>query len=144
MSIPLEEILAYFTGKPGASEQLLQTAETALGIILPEDYRSFLKHFDGGEGFIGKHYLIFWKAEELERFNRHYRVNEYAPKFYLFGTDGGGEGFAFDARSSPYRVVLIPFVGMTADSAIFVANTFTEFLERLVGDKESLFKSPGD
>lgn len=45
---------------------------TRLGVALPESYIEFLKAHDGGEGFIGDSYIIFWKAEQLVEFNREY------------------------------------------------------------------------
>ena len=45
---------------------------------------------------------------------------------------GGGEGFAFDTRSTPYRVMQVPFIGMSLDDAFFVADSFTRLLERMV------------
>ena len=139
MNIPLEGLLADFSGQSGATEQLLQTAEKALGVKLPDDYRSFLGRFNGGEGFIGKHYLILWKAEELAKLNRDYQVHEYAPRFLMFGSTGGGDGFAFDTRSIPYRVMQVPFIGMSLDDAFLVADSFARLLERMVEINGSLF-----
>jgi cell wall assembly regulator SMI1 len=139
MRIPIENILADFSGHPGATEQFLQAAEKDSGIRLPDDYRNFLIRLNGGEGFIGKHYLILWKAEELHQFNRDYQVSEYAPGFFMFGSTGGGDGFAFDTRSTPYRVMQIPFIGMSVDDAFFVADSFTRLLERMIEVNGPLF-----
>ena len=139
MRIPLEKVLADFSGQSGANEQLLQTAERDSGVRLPDDYRSFLMRFNGGEGFIGKHYLILWKAEELHQHNRDYQVNEYAPGFFMFGSTGGGDGFAFDTRSQPYRVMQVPFIGMSLEDAFFVADSFTRLLERMIEINGPLF-----
>ena len=53
--------------------------EGRLGFQLPVDYRSFLLKSNGGEGFVGEHYLVLWKVEELIEFNRDYAVDEWAP-----------------------------------------------------------------
>ena len=139
MGVSMEEFLTEFSGHSGATEQLLQTAEKALGMKLPADYRAFLGRFNGGEGFIGKHYLILWKTEELYQFNRDYGVEEYAPGFLMFGSTGGGDGFAFDTRSIPYRVMQVPFIGMSLNDAFFVADSFTRLLERMVEIDGPLF-----
>jgi cell wall assembly regulator SMI1 len=139
MHIPLEQLLADFSGNPGVTEQVLQTVEAVPGLRLPDDYRDFLIRFNGGEGFIGKHYLILWKAEELHQFNRDYQVNEYAPGFFMFASDGGGDGFAFDTRSSPYRVMEVPFIGMSLDDAFLVANSFMGLLEKMAETNGPLF-----
>jgi cell wall assembly regulator SMI1 len=139
MRIPLQQLLADFVRQPGATEELLNAVETQCGAKLPEDYRGFLTRYNGGEGFIGRHYLILWKAEELHQFNRDYQVSEYAPGFLMFGSTGGGDGFAFDTRTSPYRVMQVPFIGMSLDDAFFVAESFTKLLERMVEINGPLF-----
>ena len=132
MSKSLEQLLTDFSAQRGATEQVLQTAEQALSTPLPADYRNFLLRSNGGEGFIGKHCLILWRAEELFQFNRDYQVDEYAPGFLMFGSDGGGDGFAFDKRTSPFRVMEVPFIGMNVNDAFFIADSFTRMLERMV------------
>lgn len=101
------------------------------GPSLPPDYLDFLKRHNGGEGFVGKKYLILWKAEELLRFNREYEVEEYAPGIFLFGSSGGGEGYGFDFREKGFPVVRIPFVGMERRYARVVSMTFSDLLPQL-------------
>ena len=83
--------------------------------------------------------LVLSKAEELLTFNRDLEVGEYAPGFFMFGSDGGGEGFAFDTRSSPYRVVIVPFIGMSIEDGIVVAESFLGLLEKMMQTDGSLF-----
>lgn len=66
----------------------------------PANYIEFLKRHNGGEGFIGDNYIIFWKAEELVDFNREYEVEIYAPGIFLFASDGG-YGFDTDDKKCP-------------------------------------------
>ena len=63
----------------GASEEEISGAIASLGSNLPPDYVRFLRSNNGGEGFVGDEYLIFWKAEELGRLNRGYEVSSLAP-----------------------------------------------------------------
>jgi cell wall assembly regulator SMI1 len=130
---PLEKFTIDFNALPPASAKALQTAEQAIGKPLPDDYKSFLLEHNGGEGFIGEHYLILWKVEELSDFNDGYEVSKHAPGFIVFGSNGGGDGFAFDTRKSPYRVMQVPFVGMSADDGFRVAESFNELLTRMSG-----------
>jgi hypothetical protein len=139
MSVPLETLLTDFSRMPGTTEQVLETAEKTLHIKLPDDYRRFVMQFNGGEGFIGKHYLILWKVEELDQFNRDYQVDDYAPGFLIFGSSGGVDGFAFDTKANPYRVVQVPFIGLSREDAFFVADSFTRLLERMVEIDGPLF-----
>jgi cell wall assembly regulator SMI1 len=128
---PLEKFTIDFNALPPASAEALQTAEQAIGKTLPDDYKSFLLEHNGGEGFIGEHYLILWKVEVLSDFNDGYEISKYAPGFIVFGSNGGGDGFAFDTRTSPYRVMQVPFVGMSADDGFRVAENFNELLTRM-------------
>ena len=63
--------------------------------------------------------------------NKAYEVAEYAPGLLLFGSDGGGEAFAFDTRSATKPIVSVPFVGMELTVTRRLASNFTEFLEEL-------------
>ncbi|OLU16543.1 SMI1/KNR4 family protein [Pseudomonas sp. PA1(2017)] len=88
----------------------------------PTNYIEFLKKHDGGEGFIGENYIIFWKAEELVDFNREYEVEKYAPGIFLFASDGAGEGYGFDTENKKMPIIRLPFVGMYRQYANPVAD----------------------
>lgn len=111
----------------------LRDVESALGRHLPQDYRDFLQKNDGGEGFISDNYVILWRAGELIEFNREYEVKKYAPGLFLFGSDGGGEGYGFDMREQDVPVVMVPFIGMSLRYARPIAPSFTGFLHTLEG-----------
>lgn len=68
---------------------------------------TFLRRHNGGEGFIGSNYLILWKAEEILPFNRDYEVERMAPDLLAFGSNGGGEAFAFDKREQSWPIVMV-------------------------------------
>lgn len=138
MSIPLDELLADFSDEAPSSEKNIVEAEREIGKPLPTDYRAFLLRHNGGEGFIGKHYLILWKAEELMLLNREYEVQKYAPGLVAFGSSGGGESFAFDTREAPYQIVQVPFIGMSLSDAVRVADSFERLLERMIHSDGSL------
>ncbi|WP_153242676.1 SMI1/KNR4 family protein [Frateuria defendens] len=112
----------------------LRSVESALGRHLPHGYRDFLQKNDGGEGFISDNYVILWRAEELIEFNREYEVEKYAPGLFLFGSDGGGEGYGFDMREQDAPVVMVPFIGMSLRYARPIAPSFADFLRRLEDD----------
>ena len=71
--------------------------------VLPTDFKDFLRATESYDNFIGTHYLVIWRADEIIRYNRANRVDEYAPGLLLFGSTGGGDSFAFDYRSEPPR-----------------------------------------
>ena len=138
MKDSIRKLLDDFVLEPSASVETLQHLDVLKGVDLPGDYRSFLAEANGGEGFIGQEYLILWKAEELEQFNREYEVQTYAPGLFLFGSNGGGEGLGFDTESTPYKVVQVPFVGMDLKYACHVADSFLGLLEKMSGSNGSL------
>lgn len=119
----------------GASEEVLQAAALALGHTLPEDYVRFLRMNDGGEGFVGEHYLILWRAEELSQFNAEYEVAQDAPGLLLFGSTGGGEGYGFDTRDPSMPVVRVPFIGMDWRYAKPMASGLEDLLRQLGGQQ---------
>lgn len=135
MEQSIKELLNDFSFEESASKEVLSELDK---LCLPDDYLSIFTKLNGGEGFIGKEYLILWKAEELIPFNREYEVDQYAPGIFLFGSNGGGEGFGFDTRSQPYEVVEIPFIGMDLKYAIPLADSFTHLLERMRDSDGSL------
>jgi hypothetical protein len=133
--IPLsaEVLFAKFEANPPASSGLIAQSQARLSFPLPLDYVQFLQRMNGGEGFLGEHaYVALWRVEELRERNAGYEVAEVAPGLFLFGSNGGGEAFAFDTRSGQFRIVAVPFIGMgdLAD-AIVIATNFRAFLEAL-------------
>lgn len=128
MDEKIKLLLSDFSFGGSASSDVLAELDY---LCLPEDFLSVLSDVDGGEGFIGEEYLILWRADELIPFNKEYEVEKYAPGIFLFGSNGGGEGFGFDTRSKPYKVVEVPFIGMDLKYATPVADSFTHLLERM-------------
>jgi hypothetical protein len=118
--------------RPPATDEAIAAFEETLGAQLPGDYQRFLKIANGGEGFIGKNaYVILWGVDELASMNQAYEVENYAPGLLIFGSDGGGEAYGFDARNPHWTTVQVPFVGMGWKLARPIAVSFTGFLEHL-------------
>jgi hypothetical protein len=116
---------------PPAEPEIVERLSSDLGVTLPRDYLDFLRQHNGGEGFVGENYVVFWKAEELADFNREYEVEKYAPGILMFGSDGGGEGYGFDTQSKAMPIVRVPFIGMERRYATPVANDFPGFFAQL-------------
>lgn len=126
------QIFSDFRGNAPANASDFEQFETDVGFGLPADYESFLRRSNGGEGFIGPNgYVIFWKLGDLMEMNKAYQVPEFAPGLFIFGSDGGGEAYAFDVRTTAMPIVSVPFVGMDLNLARVIAPTFNEFLEVL-------------
>lgn len=111
---------------------MLNAVESQLGVSLPLEYADFLKYSNGAEGTIGENsYLVLWRIEELVPLNKAYAVSEFAPGLLLFGSDGGGAGYAFDTRSGTPPILEISFIGMDLNDTKLRGRTFIEFLEYL-------------
>jgi hypothetical protein len=114
-----------------ANDAAIAAGEVQLGMRLPADYVEFLKFTNGGEGFIGKEYVILWGIEDLYSMNQSYEIKKYVPGLLIFGSNGGGEAYGFDTRSPQWPIVRVPFIGMEWGLAKPMSLTFKAFLECL-------------
>jgi SMI1 / KNR4 family (SUKH-1) len=129
-----EELFANFESNPPASSALIAQSQRGLNHALPADYVCFLQQMNGGEGALGDNaYLVLWRVEELVEKSVGYEVADRAPELLLFGSNGAGEAFAFDTRSSPPTIIAIPFMGLgdLDDDAIVISTSFRGFLDVL-------------
>lgn len=116
----------------GASDNAIAQCQAVAGVELPPEYVQFVKRSNGAEGFVGESsYLMLWPVEELLEMNEAYEIKEYAPGLLLFGSDGGGEAYAFDLRYMHKPIVRVPFVGLSIDDIVHVGDTFSAFLKAL-------------
>lgn len=116
-----------------ADPALVAEVVRRLDIDLPNDYRTFLAEANGGEGFVGDGgFVRLWPIDEIESSNEELGVSEFAPDLVFFGTDGGGEGYAFDIRARPHRVVQVPLIGMKdSETWIDQGATLVDLLDRV-------------
>jgi hypothetical protein len=110
-----------------AELQQISTIEKELGIVFPEDYKTFLKWSNGGEGYIGENYISLWKVENLIILNKEYQIQKYLSNSFLaIGTDGGGISYGFNV--SNYTVFKCPFGDLDINEISIVAKSFKDFL----------------
>jgi len=102
--------------------------EETMSIKLPQDYIEYMKSNSGYTGMINDDYYNIWKLEEIISMNNSYQVQEFFPNLIYFGSNGGGEAFAFD-KSNNMCIVSIPFIGTEKDK-IVVANSFNDFMNK--------------
>ncbi|HEY1735859.1 MAG TPA: SMI1/KNR4 family protein [Methylovirgula sp.] len=124
-------IQSEFKRNPPASGESINRCSARLKKRLPPDYVRFLQQTNGGQGFIGRIYLVLWRVENLVDSNASYNVDEFAPGLVIFGSDGGDEAFAFDMRSDPPPIVTIPFVPMALEDAKIIAPNFDAFMQKI-------------
>jgi hypothetical protein len=100
--------------------------QAAANLGLPQDYVAFLREHDGAEGFIGKNYARFYGRADLVAAPDLDHLRD----LVVFGSNGGGEAYAFDGDGT---VVVVPWIG-SRDDAI-PQGAFEAFLRRLHDDR---------
>jgi hypothetical protein len=131
MLLEPQQLFVEFNKNPPASSEAIQAFKAASWVQLPEDYLEFLRECNGGEGFIGGAYAMLWRVEELLEMNEGYSVREFAPELFLFGSDGGGEAYAYNLQTGMMPIVMVPFIPLEAELGIPLGANFHEFLETL-------------
>jgi len=104
--------------------------------VLPSDYVAAIRQFGGREGFLGNQYLRLHRLDELPMLNAAYDVPNLSPEIIIFGSDGGGEAFAFTLHQ--HAVAQIPFIPLSLENAIVKSTSFTDFIQQLNGTGSSL------
>lgn len=114
-----------------ADPNAVAALSAAAPIELPDEYLSLLRVSNGGGGplEVEPGWFHLWSAQEVVAANREYEVQERVPGLFGFGSNGGGELLAFDARQGPpWKIVMVPFIGMDESAIMQVAEDFSEFL----------------
>ncbi|WP_129573538.1 MULTISPECIES: SMI1/KNR4 family protein [Sorangium] len=129
--IDIELLTAQLSQNSPASAEDICAFVARAKVGFPPGYIEFMQRSDGAEGPIGRkgRYLVLWPVASIISLNEQHHIDEFAPHLLAFGSDGGGEAFAFDRRTEPARIVRVPFVGL--DDEICYGTRFDEFLARL-------------
>ncbi len=101
----------------------------AVGASLPEDYVAFLRVSDGGEGWIGNHFIEISGLSQAMDTTKGFA--EFIPDLFFFGSDGAEAGFAFDMRDAAKAVVITHFEELDMNGVVRLADSFTKFLQFL-------------
>jgi hypothetical protein len=117
-----------------ASLQTIATVENKLGVKFPRDYIELMMYSNGCEGNIGESYIQIWPIEEVIDANEACEVEKYTPGLILFGSDGGGEAFAFDMREDKIKYIMVPYM-LEFDAVIEQGSSLLVFFERLYNGK---------
>lgn len=102
---------------------------SSVGFSLPIGFIDFFKETNGADINTDNHYVVLWPLTDMVELNKEYSVDEYAPEFFIIGSDGGGTAYAIE-RNTEY-IFELPFIGMSKDEAVFRNKTFTEFVGSL-------------
>jgi SMI1 / KNR4 family (SUKH-1) len=93
---------------PGAEPDEIEELERALGVVFPDDYRTFLRWSNGWAGWLGEEYIALSSTSDLPWANDEDSRRLY-PGVVNVGGDGGLETFALDFRSGSDARGLVTF-----------------------------------
>jgi len=99
-------------------------------MTLPPEYVSYCAGTGPQEGglTVEPGWFQLWPLDEVAQLNNDYQIPESIPGFLGFGSSGGGELLAFDAAG---RIVMIPFIPISAEEARLVADSWGDFVEKI-------------
>lgn len=94
---------------------------------LPLGFIDFFKEANGADINADETFILLWPLTDMVQLNKDYNVEEYAPTFFIFGSDGGDTAYAIERGTG--AIFEIPFIGMSKEEAVFKSETFTGFLD---------------
>lgn len=97
---------------------------------LSKGFIDFFKETNGADISTNEKYVLLWALTDMGQLNKEYNVEEYAPDFFIFGSDGGDIAFAMEKGTGD--IYEMPFIGISKEEAVFKNNTFTEFIESII------------
>lgn len=128
--------------KPLASDADIARFERSLGIVLPADYRAFLQRCNGGyaggsvwdlEHDVGVHHIGGFRAEDYFSLPRHCdSLRRFLPADVIpIADDPFGNAICIGIKGASLGKIYFWDHESAEDSPKFVADSFTEFVERL-------------
>jgi hypothetical protein len=133
----LSDPTAGWIRRPPATEAAIQRMTAHCDFALPDEYLSFLRYSNGGEGIlcIAPWYFQLCSAEEVIGYNQGYNVEEFLPGWFAIGSNGGGQILAIRNRDgSPCPVYMVPFIPMAESDGVQIAHDFVMFAMALGRD----------
>ena len=113
-----------------ASDKAIRALIAKCDFPLPEEFLSFLRYSNGGEGplCIEPWWFRIDPAEQVIENNNGYSVEESVPGHFMIGSSGGGEMFVIRKQDgSPCPVYMVPFIPMRESERLLVARDFEAF-----------------
>jgi hypothetical protein len=111
-----------------ASEDEVRTFLAKAPASIPRSYVEFLATRGALEVQVAEldsAFVLLWPLHEVLGLNQGYGFEEFAPELFGFGSDGGGELYAFDLRD--LRVGRVPAIPLERASFVTVAKDFEQF-----------------
>ena len=93
---------------------------------LPIGFLLFYEESNGAEISSTNEDITIWPLKGLIQTNQQYCVEEFAPDFFLFGTNSAGLALSFQKSSG--HIFWLPFIGMLMEDSIFISKDFHGFI----------------
>ena len=94
-----------------------------------ESYFEFISIYSGAEGWVGCDYVKFWDVDDLIKLNTEYKVSDYIPYIFLFGSDRGGNAFGINRENK--EIIKLPFIPFDVEFIEKTYKSFDEFINCL-------------
>jgi SMI1 / KNR4 family (SUKH-1) len=107
----------------------IETFLKQVDFSLPNGFIDFFKDTNGADISSDEKYILLWALTDMVQLNKEYNVEEYAPEFFIFGSDGGDTAFAIEKSTGD--IYEMPFIGMSKEEAVFKNKTFPKFIESI-------------
>ncbi len=114
---------------PPPSKKDIEKFVSNITFQVSKGYFKFMQESNGADFSFKDAYLILWPLTDLIYLNHEYAVDEFAPGFFLIGSDGGDTAYAILKETGNFYKM--PFIGMSNEKANFISNCFEDFLKEL-------------
>lgn len=114
---------------PPPSKEDVEKFVSNITFQVSKGYIKFMQESNGADISFEDTYLILWSLTDLIHLNQEYAVDEFAPDFFLIGSDGGDTAYAISKNTGNFYKM--PFIGMSNEEANFIGNSFKDFLTEL-------------
>lgn len=101
----------------------------AIGFSLPLGFIDFFKEANGADINSDTRFIVLWPLTNMIQLNEQHNVNEYAPEFFIFGSDGGDTAYAIEKGTS--HIFEMPFIGMSKEESTFICKSFDDFIKNI-------------
>ena len=114
-----------------AAASVIESLTQSCPFALPPEYIELLRITNGGEGelTIDPWWFQLWPAQEVSIYNDGYKVAEFHPGFWGFGSSGGGVMLAFKiSQASQSAVFGVPLDSIDQADTYVIAQDMRTFL----------------
>jgi hypothetical protein len=122
---------SWLIAAPAATEAEIAALLSNSPMAFQPEYLDLLRVANGGEGelAVDPWWFQLWSTTESVENNAGYRVAEFHPQYWGFGTSGGGVMLSFVASCNKEPTVFgVPFDSIDPNDVYIVADSFRDFV----------------